>query len=95
MVVVWLSLVRKVDRYGLPSTDDAFSAGSKGTLRPSIREKNVEVLRLRLAMFCNTLRVGVGVRPTNVLSIDGHMIDQIFLPLDTTLLLMESTPCVM
>ena len=45
MIVVRLSPISKADRYGLFSAYYIFSAGSKGTLRPSIREKNVKVLR--------------------------------------------------
>lgn len=44
MIVVRLSPISKADRYGMLSAYNTFSAGSKGTLRPSIREKNVKVL---------------------------------------------------
>ena len=44
MIVAQLSLISKANRYGLLSAYYTFSASSKGTLRPSIREKNVKVL---------------------------------------------------
>ena len=48
MVVVQLSLISKADRYGLLPAYNTFSAGSKGTFQPSVREKNVEILRCHI-----------------------------------------------